>query len=66
MLYIAQRHDLPIVEVPINWYYRDDSRVRPILDTVTMVGELMKIRRNGRAGVYDHMPPPLADEAPVT
>ena len=66
LLYIAQRHGLPIVEVPINWYYRDDSRVRPVLDTLTMVGELMKIRRNGREGVYDHTPPPLADEAPVT
>lgn len=66
LLYIAQHHGLPIVEVPINWYYRDDSRVRPVLDTLTMVGELMKIRRNGREGLYDHTPPPLADEAPVT
>lgn len=65
LLYIAQRHGLPIIEVPINWYYRDDSRVRPLLDTVTMVQELMKIRRNGRSGVYDHTPPPLADKAPV-
>jgi dolichyl-phosphate beta-glucosyltransferase len=66
LLYIAQRHGLPIVEVPINWYYREDSRVRPILDTVTMVGELMKIRRNGREGVYDTGAQLLADEAPVT
>ena len=65
LLYIAQRHGLPIVEVPINWYYRDDSRVRPVLDTLTMLSELMKIRRNGREGVYDHSSPPLADEAPV-
>lgn len=65
LLYIAQRHGLPIVEVPINWYYRDDSRVRPVLDTVTMVLELMKIRRNGREGIYDHASPPLADKAPV-
>jgi dolichyl-phosphate beta-glucosyltransferase len=43
LLYIAQHHDLPIVEVPIHWYYRDDSRVRPVLDTLTMVGELLKI-----------------------
>jgi dolichyl-phosphate beta-glucosyltransferase len=65
LLYIAQRHGLPIVEVPIEWYYRDDSRVRPIVDTITMVGEVMKIRRNGREGVYDRTPPPLADKAPV-
>ena len=66
LLYIAQRHGLPIVEVPINWYYRDDSRVRPVLDTMTMVGELLKIRRNGREGIYDHTSPPFADEAHVT
>jgi len=66
LLYIAQRQGLPIVEVPIEWYYRDDSRVRPVLDTLTMVGELIKIRRNGREGVYDPTPPPYADKAPVT
>ena len=66
LLYIAQRHGLPIIEVPINWYYRDDSRVRPVLDTITMVAELMKIRRNGREGVYDNTLPSLADKAPVT
>jgi len=66
LLYIAQRQGLPIVEVPIDWYYRHDSRVRPIIDTITMVGEVMKIRRNGRDGVYDRTPPPLADKAPVT
>jgi dolichyl-phosphate beta-glucosyltransferase len=65
LLYIAQRHGLPIFEVPVNWYYREDSRVRPVLDTVTMVGELLKIRRNGREGVYDRAMPPLADQAPV-
>lgn len=64
LLYIAQRHSLPIVEVPINWYYQDDSRVRPIRDTVTMVMELMKIRRNGREGVYDHNPPPWLTKRP--
>ncbi len=65
LLYIAQHHGLPVVEVPINWYYRDDSRVRPVLDTVTMVGELLKIRRNGRAGRYDHRAQPVVDGAPV-
>lgn len=65
LLYIAQRRGLPIVEVPVNWYYRDDSRVRPVMDTLTMVGELVKIRRNGREGVYDPPPQPLAGKAVV-
>jgi dolichyl-phosphate beta-glucosyltransferase len=65
LLYIAQRHGLPIVEIPVNWYYRDDSRVRPIHDTMTMVGELLLIRRNGSAGLYDPQQPPRADEVPA-
>ena len=53
VLYIARLHGLRLVEVPINWYYQEDSRVRPIHDTINMVRELLKIRRNGRAGLYD-------------
>jgi dolichyl-phosphate beta-glucosyltransferase len=64
LLYIAQRHGLPIVEIPVKWYYGADSRVRPIHDTVTMVADLLRIRRNGRAGLYDQVgeAPPLTDE----
>lgn len=53
LLYIAQRLGLEIVEVPVTWRYGDDSRIRPIQDTLAMVRELMQIRRNGRAGLYD-------------
>ena len=53
VLYIARRHGIPIVEVPVDWYYGDDSRVRPVQDTVNMVMDLIQIRRNGRSGVYD-------------
>lgn len=66
LLYIAQQHGIPIVEVPVNWYYQADSRVRPFHDTVTMVAELLKIRRNGRAGYYDHVTRSPSDEATVS
>ena len=55
VLYIAQHHGLALVEVPINWYYQSDSRIRPVQDTINMVRELIKIRMNGRAGHYDHL-----------
>jgi dolichyl-phosphate beta-glucosyltransferase len=57
LLFIAQHHGIPIVEIPVNWYYGADSRVRPIHDTITMVRELLAIRRNGRAGLYDSSAP---------
>lgn len=55
VLYIAQRHGFHIVEVPVNWYYGQDSRVRPFHDTFTMIRDLLEIRRNGRAGYYDKL-----------
>lgn len=65
-LYIAQRHGLPIIEIPVNWYYGDDSRVSPARDTVNMVRELLTIRRNGRRGLYDRLPAsPVIDELPA-
>lgn len=51
-LFIGQRKGMRLVEVPIRWYYQDDSRIRPGADTINMVRELLKIRRNGRAGLY--------------
>ena len=66
VLYIAQRHDLPIIEIPVNWYYGDDSRIRPVQDTINMFRELMKIRANGRHGVYDiHPASSVTDELPA-
>jgi dolichyl-phosphate beta-glucosyltransferase len=64
LLYIAQHHGLPIVEIPVTWYYGSDSRVRPIRDTVTMAMDLLQIRRNGRAGLYDQNggAAPMTDE----
>lgn len=56
VLYIAQRHNLPIVEIPVNWYYGADSRVSPLRDTINMLKELLLIRRNGRKGLYDELP----------
>lgn len=66
VLYIAQQHGLPIVEIPVNWYYGDNSRISPLRDTISMLRELLEIRRNGRRGVYDRLPPaPVVDELPA-
>lgn len=53
VLYIGLRHGMQLTEVPINWYYQSDSRVRPIHDTINMVRELLRIRRNGSKGYYE-------------
>lgn len=56
LLYIAQRRGYRIVEVPVNWYYRANSRINPIRDAIDMVREVVKIRLNGRRGRYDTHP----------
>lgn len=65
VLYIALRHGMRLTEVPINWYYQSDSRVRPVHDTINMVRELLKIRRNGASGFYETRPQANAGELPV-
>jgi dolichyl-phosphate beta-glucosyltransferase len=39
--------------VPITWYYRPQSRISPLKDSINMVLEVLKVRRNGWRGVYD-------------
>jgi dolichyl-phosphate beta-glucosyltransferase len=53
VLYIALRRGYRIIEVPIDWYYGEGSRVSPLRDSVKMLREVLRIRRSGRAGLYD-------------
>ncbi len=52
VLFIANSRQLRVVEVPINWYYMADSRVNPVRDTIKMLREVLRVRRNGRRGIY--------------
>ncbi len=52
ILYVAQRWGYKTVEVPINWYYKDNTRIHPFRDSVDMFLEVFKIRRNGLRGLY--------------
>ena len=53
LLHAAQRRGLTIKEVPIHWYYRESSRIHPVRDSIAMFREVLKIRLNGRRGLYD-------------
>lgn len=52
-LYIARKLGKKIVEVPINWYFDEDSRVDPLKDTWHMFADVLTIRLNDRRGLYD-------------
>ncbi len=53
VLYLAERAGYKIVEVPIDWYYRPESKVSALRDALQMVEDILRIHRNARRGLYD-------------
>lgn len=52
ILFIARQHGYTLIEVPINWYYRANSRVNPLRDAINMFLEVIRVRINGWRGMY--------------
>lgn len=53
LLYIAYRRGYTVVEVPVDWYYRSESKVSAVPDALRMISDIFRIRANGRRGLYD-------------
>ena len=53
VLFIAQHSGCKIIEIPVQWYYDGNSKVNVIQDSIKMFRELLQIRKNYRAGLYD-------------
>ena len=53
LLFIALRRGYHVVEVPVHWYFGENSRVSPVRDSINMIREVLRIRINGWAGRYD-------------
>ncbi len=53
LLFIARRHGYRIIEIPIDWYYRSESKVNAMRDAVRMIEDIFQIHRNARRGIYD-------------
>lgn len=51
-LAIARERRLRIVEVPIEWHYREESRLSLLRDGTAMLGELLRIAKNRQTGRY--------------
>ncbi len=51
-LFVAQKRGYRIAEVPINWYYNSDTRMRLFQDSLGIIREMFEIRRNWRDGLY--------------
>jgi dolichyl-phosphate beta-glucosyltransferase len=53
VLYIAQKRGYRIVELPIPWYFHENSKISVWRDSLKMALDLLVIRRNDRRGIYD-------------
>jgi glycosyltransferase involved in cell wall biosynthesis len=56
VLFMAHRRGYPIKEIPIDWYYRTESKVSAVRDAARMIGDIFRIRANARRGLYDAGP----------
>lgn len=52
VLFLARRAGLRIVEVPIEWHYREESRLSMSRDAIGMLREVLEIRARARRGGY--------------
>ncbi|MBI5045130.1 MAG: glycosyltransferase [Candidatus Levybacteria bacterium] len=52
LLYIAEKMNYSIMEVPVHWLYVETRRVNPIKDSLQGVSDLIQIKQNALAGKY--------------
>ena len=52
ILFLAKRHGLRVVEVPVRWAHDEATRVNVVRDSVQMFGDLLFIRWNWLLGRY--------------
>ena len=51
-LFLARKAGLTVREVGIDWYYREQSKVRPLQDPFAMIWDLLNIRWRHLRGLY--------------
>ena len=56
LLYIAHHRGYRILEIPIDWHFNADSKVRVLRDAWRMFVDLLVIRWNAMRGLYDRNP----------
>jgi dolichyl-phosphate beta-glucosyltransferase len=53
VLYIARKYGYQIVEVPIDWYFDAETKLRAVNDALRMLRDIFLIHRNNLRGLYD-------------
>jgi dolichyl-phosphate beta-glucosyltransferase len=56
LLYLARRKRMSIKEIPVQWYFDPDSKVRAVRDALRMISDIFRIHINALSGRYDFNP----------
>ncbi len=57
ILYLARRRGYAVSQLPIDWYYDGDSRVRQMSASLSMIGETLRIRAYAALHLYGRQRP---------
>ena len=52
ILFLAKRHGLRVVEIPVRWAHNPDTKIKVFSDSLRMLGELLQLRWNWLLGRY--------------
>ena len=52
VLFLAQRLGMRIVDIPIDWYYHEGSKVKPVRDSFLMLKDIFSVRWSHARGRY--------------
>jgi dolichyl-phosphate beta-glucosyltransferase len=52
VLYLARRLGFGVRVVPLRWEHKENSRVAPVRDTLSMLSDVLRVRLNDWRGVY--------------
>ena len=53
ILYIARIRGYSVCEIPVPWYYQSNSKVKLLRDSLSMLSDIVTIRRNSKRKLYD-------------
>jgi len=53
VLYVARKYGYQIVEIPIDWYFDAETKLRAVNDALRMLRDIFLIHRNNLRGLYD-------------
>ena len=62
ILFLARKRRLRIREVPIDWYYHAESKVKPLKDSLAMSMDILRLRWCHLRGKYKSVPAPVNED----